>query len=141
MVTVRLGWRDRDRYGLCWRHCPGFDRGKGLRRWRALDLGSTVTWLEAESPRVSCPEHGVVVTAVPWARHGARFTTEFEDQVAWLVTRSAQSTAAVLLRISWRSVAAIVTRVVGSQEEGETSSPTSSGSGSTRLGTARGSAT
>jgi transposase len=100
------------------RRCPGFDRGEGPRRWRALDLGSTVTWLEAESPTVSCPEHGVVVTAVPWARHGARFTTEFEDQVAWLVARSAQSTVAVLLRISWRSVAAIVTRVVGSQERG-----------------------
>jgi transposase len=118
VVTVRLGWRDRDRCGLCRRHCPGFDRGEGPRRWWALDLGSTVTWLEAESPRVSCPEHGVVVTAVPWARHGARFTTEFEDQVACLVARSAQSTVAVLLRISWRSVAAIVTRVGGSQERG-----------------------
>ena len=75
VVTVRLGWRDRDRCGLCRRRCPGFDRGEGPRRWRALDLGSTVTWLEAESPRVSCPEHGVVVTAVPWAQHGARFTT------------------------------------------------------------------
>jgi transposase len=82
VVTVRLSWRDRDRCGLCRRRCPGFDRGEGPRRWRDLDLGSTVTWLEAESPRVSCPEHGVVVTAVPWARHGARFTTELEDQVA-----------------------------------------------------------
>jgi len=118
VVTVRPGWRDRDRCGLCRRRCPGFDRGAGARRWRALDLGSTMTWLEAESPRVSCPEHGVVVTAVPWARHGARFTAEFEDQVAWLVARSAQSTVAALLRISWRSVAAIVTRVVSSQERG-----------------------
>ena len=38
--------------------------------------------------------------------------------MAWLVARSAQSTVAALLRISWRSAAAIVTRVVGSQERG-----------------------
>jgi transposase len=66
-----------------------------------------VTWLEAESPRVNCPEHGVVVAAVPWARHGARFTTEFEDQVAWLVAHAAQSTVAALRgigidEISWK---------------------------------------
>jgi len=30
VVTVRLGWRDRDRCGLCRRRCPGFDRAGGL---------------------------------------------------------------------------------------------------------------
>jgi hypothetical protein len=60
----------------------------------------------------------VVGAAVPWSRHGARFTWEFEDRVAWLVARSAPSTVATLLRISWRSVAGIVTRAVGSQERG-----------------------
>ena len=77
-----------------------------------------MTWLEAESPRVSCPEHGVVVTWVPWARHGSRFTRAFEDQAAWLTAHAAQNTVAALVRISWRSVAAIVTRVGGSQERG-----------------------
>ena len=32
------------------------------------------SWLEADAPRVCCPEHGVVVAAVPWARHGAGHT-------------------------------------------------------------------
>ena len=118
VVSVRVGWQDRDRCGICRRRAPGFDLGRGRRRWRALDLGSTVTWLEAESPRVSCPEHGVVVTWVPWARHGSRFTRAFEDQAAWLTAHAAQNTVAALVRISWRSVAAIVTRVVGSQEGG-----------------------
>ena len=69
-------------------------------------------YLEADAPRVSCAEHGVVVAAVPWARHGSRFTTAFEDTAAWLACHAALTVLAVLLRITWRSVSAIVIRVV-----------------------------
>ena len=31
-------------------------------------------FIRASAPRVSCPEHGVVVVAVPWAYHGSGFT-------------------------------------------------------------------
>jgi transposase len=61
---------------------------------------------------VSCPEHGVVVAAVPWARAGSRFTAAFEDTLAWLVCHATLSVVAVLLRIAWRSVSEVVTRVV-----------------------------
>jgi len=54
----------------------------------------------------------VVVAAVPWARAGSRFTAAFEDTVAWLVCHATLSVVAVLLRIAWRSVSGIVTRVV-----------------------------
>ena len=53
------------------RACPGYDRGEGRRRWRALDAGTLQVFLEADAPRVHCPEHGVTVAAVPWARHDA----------------------------------------------------------------------
>jgi transposase len=69
-------------------------------------------YLEADAPRVACPEHGVVVTAVPWAWHGSRFTTAFEDTTVWLAAHTALTVLAMLLRISWRSVSAIVVRVV-----------------------------
>jgi len=49
---------------------------------------------------------------VPWARHGARHTTVFEDTVVWMATRTSKSTLEVLLRIAWRTVGSIVTRVV-----------------------------
>src|ERR1035437_5629884 len=49
-------------------------------RWRALDLGTTLAFLEADAPRVFCKQHRVVVAAVPWARHKSRFTVAFEDQ-------------------------------------------------------------
>jgi transposase len=88
VVSVRVVWQDRDRCGICQRRAPGFDPGRGRRRWRALDLGTTVTELEADSPRVRCPEHGVVVTWVPWARHGSRFTRAFDEQAAAIPRRS-----------------------------------------------------
>src|SRR5262245_15693858 len=53
----------------CARRCALADRGEGRRRWRAVDLGEMKAFVEADAPRVSCPQHGVVVAAVPWARH------------------------------------------------------------------------
>lgn len=93
------------------RRGPGYDQGGERRLWGALDLGTVPTFLEAEAPPVRCLEHGVVVAAVPWARHGARYTCSFEDIAAWLVTRTSKSAVVQLLRVAWRSVGRIVTRV------------------------------
>lgn len=111
VVAVRPRWRERDRCGVCRRRCPGFDMGEGRRRWRALDLGTTFAYVEADAPRVSCREHGVVVCAVPWARHKSRFTRAFEDQVAWLAVNCSKSAVAQLMRTSWRTVGRICERV------------------------------
>ena len=99
------------RCGRCGRRCPGYDQG-GRRRWRGLDLGSKRVYLEADAPRVACGEHGITAAAVPWARHRSRFTTGFEDTAAWLACSTALSVLGELLRITWRSVSAIVVRVV-----------------------------
>ena len=112
VAHVRPRRRSRSRCGICRRPCPGYDRGEGRRRWRALDLGLFRAFVEADAPRVSCPEHGVVVAHVPWARHDARHTLPFDDTVAWLATRTSKSTLEQLLRIAWRTVGAIVSRVV-----------------------------
>jgi transposase len=111
IVGVRPVWRERDRCGVCRRRSPGFDLGEGCRRWRALDLGTTFAFVEAEAPRVTCRRHGVVVCAVPWARHGSRFTRAFEDQVAWLAVNTSKTAVAELMRIAWRSVGTILERV------------------------------
>ncbi len=81
-----------------------------------MDLGTIPAYMEAEAPRVSCPEHGVVVAAVPRARHDARFTRAFEDQAAWLTTHASKSTVSELMRVVWRTVGGIVTRVVAEAE-------------------------
>jgi transposase len=112
VARVRPHKRWQKRCPHCDRACAGYDAGEGRRRWRALDLGTVRAYLEADAPRVNCPEHGVVVAAVPWARHGSRFTRYFEDTVCWLAARTAGSTVAELMATTWRSVTSIVERTV-----------------------------
>jgi len=81
-------------------------------------MGTTFAYVEAAAPRVRCRRHGVVVCAVPWACHGARFTRAFEDQVAWLAVHCSKSAVAQLMRVAWRTVGAICERVAGEAERG-----------------------
>jgi transposase len=111
VVSVRPTRRAGSRCGRCQRRSPAYDRGEGRRRWRTLDLGTVQVWLEAEAPRVACREHGPTVRAVPWARHGAGHTRLFDEQVAWLATQCSKSAVTELMRIAWRTVGAIITRV------------------------------
>lgn len=111
VARVRPTRRQRDRCGVCGRRSPGYDPGAGRRRWRALDLGTVCAVLEADAPRVACREHGVVVASVPWARHDAGHTYAFDETVAWLATQSSKSTVTQLMRIAWRTVDSIITRV------------------------------
>jgi transposase len=100
------------RCGRCGRRAPGYDQGEGRRRWRALDLGPLQAFIEAESPRVSCPEHGPTVAAVPWARHGARHSHQFDQTVTWLARYCAKRTVAFLFRVAWETVGSIITRTM-----------------------------
>jgi transposase len=101
------------RCGVCGRRAPREDGGsRQRRRWRGLDLGTVRVWLEADAPRVRCREHGRVVAQVPWARHDARHTRAFEDTVAWLVTQCSKTAVSELMRIAWRTVGSIISRVV-----------------------------
>jgi transposase len=61
VIDVRPVARHRGRCGRCRRPSAGYDAGRGRRRWRSLDQGTTMTFLEADAPRVRCREHGVVV--------------------------------------------------------------------------------
>ena len=58
VVAVRVWKRQRSRCGVCRRRCPGYDAGDGRRRWRTLDLGLMVTFVEADAPRVTCRRPG-----------------------------------------------------------------------------------
>ena len=115
VVRVRPRRRDASRCGVCGRRARGYDRGEGARRWRALDLGATKAYVEAEAPRVDCRRHGVVVVGAPWARHGSRFTRAFEQQVAWLATHCSKTAVCELMRISWYTVGRIIERVVADE--------------------------
>jgi transposase len=51
------------------------------------------------------------VAAVPWARHAAGHTLAFDEQVAWLATQCSKTAITELMRIAWRTVGSIITRV------------------------------
>lgn len=111
VAHVRPRRAARGRCGLCGARAPWYDRGEGRRRWRGIDLGVMQVFLEADAPRVNCLVHGPTVRQVPWARHAAGHTRAFDQQVAWLATQCSKSAITELMRIAWRTVGAIITRV------------------------------
>lgn len=118
VVSVRPMKRGRRRCPNCRARSPRYDRGSGRRRWRGLDLGTTKLYLEAEAARVRCAEHGVVVAEVPWARADSGFTRAFEEQCAWLAVQTSRTAVAHLMRVAWRSVGRMLTRVADEQRVG-----------------------
>jgi transposase len=82
------------------------------RRWRHLDLSGQRCFIEYRLRRVVCPDCGVRVEAVPWARAGARHTRDFENLTAFLAQQMAKTPIAALLRVGWETVGRIVERVV-----------------------------
>ena len=123
VVHVRPRRPKKRRCGRCQRPAAGYDQGEGRRRqgrrrWRGMDLGTVRVELEADAPRVACPEHGVTVAWVPWARHGSGFTRDFEEQAAWLAVHTSKSAITQLLRVAWRTVGAIIARVVAERGAG-----------------------
>jgi len=119
-VEIRLKPRIKHRWRCphCQSRCPGYDPGRE-RRWRALDFGRTKVFVVARVPRVRCSEHGVVVAAVPWARHGARHTLAFEQLAAWCAVEMSSTAAARLLRCTWRTIGQIIARVVADLDDDE----------------------
>ena len=103
---IVVGLRRRGRL-LC---CPCGLRSRARydssrRRWRHLDFGACKVWLQADVHRVCCRGCGRVRTEqVPWARPGARHSSDFEDVVGWLAQRMDKTSVARLLRCTWEAV-------------------------------------
>jgi transposase len=87
--------------------------------WRHLDLGVWRLEVRASLRRLRCPEHGVRVEAVPFARAGARFTRDFEDVTAWLATKTDKTATCRLIRIDWATVGRIIERVAAEHLDGD----------------------
>src|SRR3954447_14993473 len=110
MITVALRRRRRVCSG-CGQLCRA-THDHTLSRWRHLDLGGQRCYLVCRLRRVKCPDCGVRLDAVPWARAGSRFTRAFEDVVAFLAQQMAKDAIRRLLRIDWHTVGRIVERVI-----------------------------
>jgi len=88
------------------------------RRWRHLNFFQHHCYITASVPRVNCPDHGVRLVKVPWARSGSGFTLLFEQVVMSLVREMPVKAAARITETTdkrlWRVIDYYVTRALAS---------------------------
>jgi transposase len=111
VVDIRPTWR-RPRCSCCHRPGSTYD-SRPPRLWRHLGLGELRIWLRYAPRRCRC-RHCKLIRAehVPWAVANSGFTTTFEELCAYLVQITDKTSVTRLLGIDWRTVGAIVGRVV-----------------------------
>jgi len=84
--------------------------------WRHLNFFQHHCYIHASVPRVKCPEHGVKLVDVPWARKGSAFTLLFEQAALTLVREMPVNAAARIIEITdkrlWRIVEHYVAKAV-----------------------------
>lgn len=111
-IEVESYKKEHHRCPICNKKLPRYDKVTERRKWRSLNLGSILVYVYTDTYRVSCPEHGVIVERVPWARHKSPFTREFENQVAWLSYNMSKKALSEFMGIAWNTVGRIITRTV-----------------------------
>jgi transposase len=105
--------------------CPECERA-GLKAydterktWRHMNFWQHETYLTARVPRVECPEHGVRLVALPWARERSGFTLLFEALIMAMVREMPVKAVAGLIgeydKRIWRVVHHYVDRAVEAQ--------------------------
>ena len=99
----------------CGRECSAHDFQE--KTWRHLNFFQHHCYVHASVPRVKCPEHGVKLATVPWARKGSAFTLLFEQAAMALVREMPVNAAARIIEIMdtrlWRIVQHYVAQAVG----------------------------
>ncbi|WP_136800050.1 ISL3 family transposase [Desulfosediminicola ganghwensis] len=90
----------------CQKMCSAHDFTE--KKWRHLNFFQHHCYITARVPRVICPEHGVRLVKVPWAREGSGFTLLFEQAALTLVREMPVNAAARIIGITdkrlWRIV-------------------------------------
>ena len=112
LVRVEVAWAGPAKLTCpeCGLEGPRYDARR--REWRHLDMCQGKTILEADVPRVKCPEHGVRQGKVPWAEAGSGFTALFECVVIDRLKEASITAVGVQLRMSWDEVDGIMERAV-----------------------------
>lgn len=111
-VTVIVGIAEHTQLTcpICGKSCSIHDHRR--RKWRHLDTCQFTTLVEADVPRVDCPDHGCKTLPVPWAGQGSRYTLLFEAFVlAWLKVSTVDAVRKQL-KLSWNAVDGIMMRAV-----------------------------
>lgn len=111
-VTVIVGIAEHTQLTCptCGKSCSIHDHRRC--KWRHLDTCQFTTLVEADVPRVDCPEHGCQTLPVPWAGPGSRYTLLFEAFVLSWLKFSTVDAVRKQLKLSWNAVDGIMMRAV-----------------------------
>lgn len=113
-LTVRTDRGQKYACPVCGAQCAAHDFQE--KTWRHLNFFQHHCYIHAAVPRVKCPEHGVKLVEVPWARKGSAFTLLFEQVALTLVREMPVSAAARIIEITdkrlWRIVEHHVAKAV-----------------------------
>jgi transposase len=113
-LTVRAERGTKYACPVCGQSCAAHDFQD--KAWRHLNFFQHHCYIHASVPRVKCPEHGVKLVDVPWARKGSAFTLLFEQAALTLVKEMPVNAAARIIEINdkrlWRIVEHYVTQAV-----------------------------
>lgn len=116
-IAARPSRRHENDCPICHRRCPRYDsKCKTPRIWRGMDWEGHIVEVEYKPHRIVCPDHGVLVTDVPWAYPGSRFTKNFDLTVGWLAVYLPRSAVAEYMRIDWETVGRCVHRTLNDIE-------------------------
>ena len=59
-VEAKINKKQANRCPICGRKGPGYDKGSNkVRRWRVLDIGGLILFIETSQARIYCDDHGV----------------------------------------------------------------------------------
>jgi transposase len=118
-LAVRPTW-ERPRCSGCGRKEDRVHDVHVARSWRHLDFGGVRVSLVYNLRRIRCRKCGVTVEKVPWTDSTvARFTQDFDDQVAFLAQEMSKTAVENLMGIAWRTVGTIIERVVKRRRPGD----------------------
>ena len=100
------------RCGGCGRQVRHIHDRRPVRSWRHLDVCGMTVHLRYAPRRVRCCRCGVTTEMVPWAEPQSWFTHAFEQMVGYLAQHAAKTVVSTMMRVAWRTVGAIIGRVV-----------------------------
>ena len=115
-LDVTFNKDHKHRCPVCGKQCPIYDTCKETRCWRAMDINTYKVYIRARLVRVECKEHKIKTELVSWARHGSRFTSDFENQIAYLSLTQTLKDASKTLRIAWNTCGPVIKRVLNDIE-------------------------
>jgi transposase len=102
-IRLRVHKGRRGRCSQCERPAPGYDQLEE-RNWQHVPLWGIPTYFCYPPRRVECPEHGIVVEAIPWSEGKRPLTRAMMGFLARWARRLSWRETATVFHTSWEAV-------------------------------------